>query len=524
MQTIPITIGITGHRKLRENDRAVLFDAVKKELRALKARVPHSELRMLNCLAAGADQLCAEAAVALGIPLFAVLPFERADYEADFSEPERERFSALLAKAERVVVAPEIEPAYEKDRDYRYRQAGAYVCMHSHVLLALWNGEEGTATGCGTADVVHMKLYDSYRPKEGLALSGMHAVIRIAAPKACEEGEAGGVSFLGDADGFCRTLSETDGFNALASASGGRAALLPEDRQDDPALSDMEAVYCEADRLSMRFAKRYRRILAWLAVCSTAVTAAFLLYDEAELHWMIAVCGGSLLLCFFLSRFARRSDCHRKYLDCRVLAEGIRVQAFLRYAGSETEVPLLMPWSQRSETPWICAALAALNAGPNANAGRSVREDWIKGQADYHQRAGRKAEAKKRRSERIVKAALIVSVCFYLAALLFEPLFGGTFSVRPAIGNAETYRTVLKLILGGISAATLFMSGCYGKLSLSRAADDHRKMADFYRRIDERIARFGQSEALLAETARIELVENGNWYSYQQDNSPDVSL
>ena len=519
MQTIPITIGVSGHRRIREDDRAALSEAVKRELLAIKERCPHSGLRMLNSLAAGADQLCAEAALALGIPLVAVLPTEREDYETDFSGEEKARFSALLQKAEQVLIAPEIEDAETRDRDYRYRQAGAYVCAHSHVLLALWNGAEEKPGGCGTAAAVDMKLHDAYLPKDGSALSGMHAVIQIVTPREGEDGTAGGVRFLGERDVFFKALSKTDRFNASLSDE-----TEPQKPGEDAVLSRMEAIYAAADRQSMRFSKRYRRILAWIALCSTVVTAAFLLYDEAELHWMIVLCGIALLSCFLLVRFARRSDCHRRYLDDRVLAEGIRVQSFLRYAGSDAEVCFLTPWSQRSEIPWVCAAIAALNVGPKAGNPHSVLESWISGQAAYHERALKKAKAKQKRSERFLLIALIVSIGFYLAALFFEPVFGGTFAIRAAIEGAETYRTVLKLILGGISAATLFTGNYYGKLSLSRSADDHKKMADFYRRTEDLIARFGQSEAILRCSARAELGENGNWYSYQQDNTPDVSL
>ena len=38
------------------------------------------------------------------------------------------------------------------------------------------------------------------------------------------------------------------------------------------------------------------------------------------------------------------------------------------------------------------------------------------------------------------------------------------------------------------------------------------------------LAEHGQSEALLEQLAREELIENGNWLSYQRDNAPDISL
>ena len=119
---------------------------------------------------------------------------------------------------------------------------------------------------------------------------------------------------------------------------------------------------------------------------------------------------------------------------------------------------------------------------------------------------------------------LLISIVMYTAALVFELRYGGLLSRFAAIPDAEAYRTWLKLILGGISAATLFISAYYGKLSLSRGVEDHVKMAAFYQRIVDRLSLYGQDEPTLLLLAREELIENGNWCSYQRDNTPDFSM
>ncbi|MBR3795365.1 MAG: hypothetical protein IKL25_09995, partial [Clostridia bacterium] len=70
----------------------------------------------------------------------------------------------------------------------------------------------------------------------------------------------------------------------------------------------------------------------------------------------------------------------------------------------------------------------------------------------------------------------------------------------------------------------IFIANYYGKQSLSRKLSDHGKMGAFYARISEMLEEYGQSEALLERLAREELIENGNWLSYQRDNTPDISL
>ena len=87
MQTdrIPLTVGITGHRTIRPEDRDALIAGVKQALEELRATYPHSPLMMLNSLAEGADLLCAQVALDMGIPLVAALPMAAEEYEKDFA-------------------------------------------------------------------------------------------------------------------------------------------------------------------------------------------------------------------------------------------------------------------------------------------------------------------------------------------------------------------------------------------------------------------------------------------------------
>ncbi len=240
---------------------------------------------------------------------------------------------------------------------------------------------------------------------------------------------------------------------------------------------------------------------------------------------MILICGGMLLAAALCRRLARRTACHRRYIEYRALAECLRVQCFLRYAGSGVGAAELMTWTQQEETGWIMEALCALTIGTEREEGHDIRACWVEAQGDYHRRAGEKASRRTRGSERTVRAALTVSIALYLAALLFELLCGGTL-LRPLfpVGDASAYRTLLKLVLGSISAATLFVANFYGKLSLPRVLSDHEKMRRFYEKMSAQLAQRGQTEELLRVLAREELIENGNWCSYQRDNTPDFSL
>ena len=528
-KTIPVVVGVSGHRELREGDRPALYAAVKKELTALAARCPHTQLVLLCSLAAGADQLCADVAEELGWPLLAALPMEREEYEKDFTPEECARFARHCARAERVFAAPPTEAVPERaDRDFFYRQAGVFISAHSHILLALWDGGEPTEGGCGTAEAVSFSLNGAYCPAKGVALrSGRNeAVIHVFTPRGKhEERPAGEVRILGSRRAMEEMLWKTDEFNALAApldTSGG--ILLPE-RQDDGVLDCLERLHSAADTLSLRFSALYRRLLMALAAEGTVLTMAFLLYDEAQAIWMILVCGAMLLAATLTLRHARREACHRRYIEYRALAECLRVQAYLRYAGSGVDAAELLSWREQDETAWIMAALCSLGLGVPPLGKHDIRQCWVEDQLKYHRGAGKKAKRKLRVSERVVRTALIASVTLYFLAVLFELSCGGLiFKPVFAVGNVELFRTLLKIALGSLSAATLFIASYYGKQSLPRSLSDHGKMARFYEKMSEQLAMRGQTDELLEVLAREELIENGDWCSYQRDNTPDISF
>ena len=530
-QTVPILIGVTGHRTIRQQDYDAIYAAVKTELEKLKALCAHSRLVMLTSLAEGGDLLCADAAAELGIPLVAVFPREREDYRKDFSEEARKRFDRHCERAEQLFTAPftEAVPEGGANRDFRFRQAGIYVAAHCHVLLALWDGGPGTEAACGTAEAAEFALNGNYYPVTGASLlpDGNKAVIHIFTPREEHTKEAAGtVHFLGNRENVMSILQKTDEFNREAKqADPGGKSRLPAEAVTDPMLERMENLSLIAGRLSSSYAKKYRSVLALLAAAGALLTFAFLMYDEAQAIWMILICGVMLLISWVCYRYAARSDCHRRYLEYRALAECLRVQTYLRYAGSSLQTTDLLSWTQKEETAWVTAALYAVAAGENPKQRQDIRSCWVEEQRSYHQKAAQRSQRRITVSERVLQPAFILSITLYCAALAFELLAGGLiFHPLVHAGNVELYRTVLKIILGTISAVTLFTANYYGRLSLPRTLSDHEKMERFYSKMSALLQQRGQTDELLAVLAREELIENGNWVSYQRDNKPDVSI
>ncbi len=527
---IPIVIGVSGHRRLRAGDLPALRASVREKLSALQADFPHSPLVMLCSLAEGADLLCADASEELGIPLLAALPLPLEEYEKDFSPEGVRCLEKHCARAEQVFVTPRSEemPAQGDFRNHAYRQAGIYVSSHCHILLALWDGRPGEY-GCGTAEAVGFALEGVCGPENGLPVrhAGNTLVWHVITPRGEDESAAAGeVRVLGDRQAVQEILKYTEEFNRLAEKTPqAEQELLPDPDPGDPILGRMLAVYGAASTLTGKNARQYRLTLAALAVASALIAMAFLLYDEAEAIGLILVIGLLLLLSWLLQRLAGRSACLRRYIEYRVLAECLRVGIYLRHAGSGIRVENLLSWTQQTETAWVLDALCALRAGCPPEREHEIRTCWVEQQRAYHRAGEEKTRREDRFSSRVVGAALRLSVLLYLLALLFELFCGGvlTTPLLPA-ENAEGWRTLLKIALGSISAMTLFVANYYGRLSLPRVLSDHGKMERFFARMSEKLLDEGQTDALLTTLAREELIENGNWCSYQRDNTPEISL
>lgn len=145
VQLPPLHVGVVGHRSLKAP--SVVRRQVVDELHATVRASGSRSITVLSSLAAGADQLFAEAALEQPrTTLTAVLPLPVAEYSAEFHEPAAlVSFQQLLERAERVV-----EFSESATRAAAYEKAAQYIVDTSDVLFALWDGHPSTRQG-GTA-------------------------------------------------------------------------------------------------------------------------------------------------------------------------------------------------------------------------------------------------------------------------------------------------------------------------------------------------------------------------------------
>ncbi|MBL0385866.1 hypothetical protein JJB07_04310 [Tumebacillus sp. ITR2] len=156
-----IQVGITGHRDLRSEDLLNLSDRVREFFEKVERSNPGSDLILMSPLADGADRLVAKLAIEVKWKVIALLPMPVSEYENDFETAESlTEFRELLEQVDRCVEIPLVEgntleniQGWGENRAKQYVFVGAYTVRHSHILLALWNGEDPKLPG-GTAEVV----------------------------------------------------------------------------------------------------------------------------------------------------------------------------------------------------------------------------------------------------------------------------------------------------------------------------------------------------------------------------------
>ena len=363
-----LTIGVTGHRDLVADEVPALKEKVRNFFLQLKTEFPDLDLQLITPLAEGSDRLVTDIALEMGIRLIVPLPMPRADYERDFSSTAAvEDFREALKNA-RVInlrTLPEFQgqPMTESIRDRQYAQLGIFISNHSQVLLALWDGKPSDATG-GTSSVVNYHLtgvmsgYSVEDDSPNLLAENendlaYHIVCSRDRPdgKPREDLQPLQTAWITAHWGFetgdhipldyqvtlnrlqdygrdmarYRSVIEKEGINLLENAPD---LELPIGTRS---IAEQHGI---ADWLAVHFQKRISAGLIAIHSIGVLIGLIFILYSEIDgLDFLVNIFLLAFLAGFVLYKIGERRQWHRKHLDYRALAEGLRVQFYWSLAG-----------------------------------------------------------------------------------------------------------------------------------------------------------------------------------------------
>ena len=468
-----LVVGVTSHRDLDPAQLPELTQQVRAAISELRNQFPELLLIVLSPLAEGGDRLVAEVAMELGAHLIVPLPLPVELYAQDFATAQsREQFDRLLEQAE-VVPLPlppdGLEPLREPGplRDRQYLLAGLYVASHCHVLLALWDGASDGGVG-GTAQIVRYylggPLPGARRASDNLRqmLAGDDDSLALHLPARRGSNPGAAMPFVEPAwltSAGRRSLSE--GMPPDYRRIFERMQVFEQDRRrrlvaPPPARDQAESALYSVDAMAVHYQRRMLGAMRAIHALAVLMGLSFLLYsDLGAPDWMLWV-----FLLFFvvglqIAITAHRRDWHRKYIDYRALAEGLRVQSFWRRAGlSMTGDPEFahdnFMQKQDVELGWIRnvmrqVGLLPLPAGSDpAQAVDEVIEDWVgrpgsSGQLAYYERKAALRERHHLRTQALGAACLWTGIGISLFLALFH---GG-------LGNAS--RNLLVTTMGALS-------------------------------------------------------------------------
>ena len=133
-------IGITGHQTRDGID----WSWVKNMIRVELSKITEVE-QCLSSLAVGSDQVFAEVALDLGIPVLAVIPMQ--GYERYFKGNALAKYRRLLRQCDVTQLN------WYGDDERAFFEAGKKIVEKSDMMFAVWDGKKSEGQG-GTGDVV----------------------------------------------------------------------------------------------------------------------------------------------------------------------------------------------------------------------------------------------------------------------------------------------------------------------------------------------------------------------------------
>src|SRR3989339_979225 len=496
---IPIVVGVTGHRDLREEDIPELekkVEAIFKEIEhKYKDKYQHVPIKILSPLAEGADRLLARVGLHAGhtdVKLTSILPMPKEEYEKDFDTAKSKReFADLLEKAEDVFELPFIEgntlemvQRCKESRNNQYALAGIYIAAHSQILIALWDGRATSETA--ERDIM----------------------------KNCK-----------DEDKLKKSISY----------------VMPESEQEklSPGLRKILSCYGYADTLALHYQKITTDVLKRLLI--TAV-ASFFFFDIFDQFWakayILALFPIIMGMGYLFYKIALRKDYENKYYDYRALAEGLRVQFFWKLMHSKENTYDHYLRKYRGEMDWIFQTIrnVCMNANQEISQNPSackkgeleiIQRRWVKDQENFFVKKATEKGQKIGRQE-------TTTLCFFCAALV---MVLGFFIVKAIVsyqqGSFKDFINMEDIHQGFVCYLFSFLIDVFLAIGAALAIYvEKRAFADELRQYQRmmvlycRASRFMEkyiaennimgAENLAIELGKEALIENGDWYIIQR--------
>lgn len=563
---LPLVVAVTGHRDLVPAEVPGIRRKVQELLQGLAARYPDRRLSVMSPLAEGADRLVAEVALDLGVGVTVPLPMRRTLYKQDFVERNSgKKFDLLCERADDVFELPLARGNTEEQilfpgpaRNRQYAQVGIFLCAHCHILLAIWDGKPSPELG-GTGQVVKFHHDDIMPGYTQATLASQQSLVDdesdLVYHIVCSRNRPNGSPhpdfiplesfwFSKDRDNprsdeipkqhetiFLRSDEfSRDAIRFAGQIEAEKYPLLEDSDRDylPRGIDEINRIFCIADWLAIHYQKKTLFTLRATHMLGFLMGLMFLLFSDlySSQYFMFA-----FLLFFLIAAaihyFSKRDGWHRRYLDYRTLAEGLRVQFYWAAAGASNENESKFTHdnflqTQDPELGWIRNVMRV--AGTRCDAVRYtapaglefVLREWIgdsdSGQLGYFRRKAQERITKNRITERLGMASLLTSVVVVILFAFASPFI------------PDGLRDPLMVVMGTM----LLLFGVRQGYAFSTAEKELIKQYEFMlrifhnarRRLDETSDSTEQRQVLQALGGSA-LDEHAEWILMHRDRSVD---
>jgi hypothetical protein len=397
-----------------------------------------------------------------------------------------------------------------------------FIASHAHILVAIWDGKDSGRLG-GTGQIVTYYLHgslpgiterlrqarhilsggdehllyhivcsreggngvvaDGLTPLQTLWRTGDEASPDERMPQEFELMIRHMVEFNEDCDTYA---GQIDGTHAAGTSDAGT-------------VDNIDHLFRAADWLALHFQKRVLLALRITFTLAALMGIAFTCYahlaqqDNMIYFFLLLFAGGGVV-----AALARRREWHRKYLDYRALAEGLRIQLYWRRAGilKDTDHEFAHDnflQKQNIELGWIRNVMRAVGLRPprklEPDALARVISEWVgesgrSGQLHYFERKTEESAGLHHLTEIIGSISLWVGIAISVFLAIFAlklpeatkttlVMIMAVLSIVAAVREAYAYRKADKELIRQYRFMQRIFSGA--RAALDRTSDPAEK-------------------------------------------------
>ena len=577
---IKFRIGVSGHRDILPEDIESTRQMSHQLLSSLKSSMPGTRITVISGLAEGADRIFAEAALALNMPIEAVMPMPLKYYKKDFDEASCAELERILnLDAVRCIELP-LTPGLDPDdsswpegaRNTLYANLSDDLRRRSNLLVAIWDGRYKDLAG-GTADTV-VKFLGALPGQndsgiefintgdallDGEALAYWIPVRRISSKNstsATDEPSPRWIAAAGEqfrqwpdrpAD-FQQELTEFDQFNqqylelsqsdsllSYGNLLDGCADTLKEETQQ---LKESDQSYVMADSLALYFQTRSDRLFKWFALMTALMGLLFLVYAKLAAVPILLI--GYLALFFggaYLHQRGGKRQWFTRHLVYRCLAETMRVRFFLDLTAARegANIHTLLETTGINKFrgfSWIRHILQSTNPVADLSTMETasaedridlVRRLWIEDQANYFERKTHQLHLHHEKLERIKKWVIWGLIAATAVLVFFKKVLLG-------IGLSEhlSLKTLLIFLMGLLPFWLGVWEMYQSKMAVKELMWQYRNQSNNYsstNRMLQESTNADYKKGLIARLGQTSILENFLWIinRYHREQEPPVA-